>query len=78
MNDDVSKLKHMGKETVKKLRNLSDSAQQAGVVLPADLPVQRVTKGNVLSTDVFECAVLVYLGVLSWCIWVCCIWVFML
>lgn len=48
VNDDVSKLKHMGKETVKKLRNLAESARQAGLDLPSDIPVQRVTKGWLL------------------------------
>lgn len=57
INDDVSKLKHMGKETVKKLRNLAESARQAGLDLPADVPVQRVTKGTRTVVVVMDVAV---------------------
>lgn len=45
VDDHVSKLEHMGKETVKKLQDLARSAHEAG--LNVDLPskLSRVVKG---------------------------------
>lgn len=43
MDDHVSKLEHMGKETVKKLQDVKLAAMQAG--LDILLPDNRITKG---------------------------------
>ncbi len=44
MDDPVSKLEHMGKETVKKLADLASAAEQAGVEI--DIPENCVQKGE--------------------------------
>ena len=44
MDDHVSKLEHMGKETVKKLQDIRGSAQQAGIDIT--VPDNTINKGE--------------------------------
>ena len=50
MDDHVSKLEHMGKETVKKLQDIKGSAVQSGIDI--NVPDNRIDKGeqNLLAT----------------------------
>ena len=44
MDDHVSKLEHMGKETVKKLQDIKGSAVQSGIDI--NVPDNRIDKGE--------------------------------
>lgn len=44
VDDHISKLEHMGKETVKKLQDIRSAAQQAGVDI--DIPENSVQRGE--------------------------------
>lgn len=55
MDDHVSKLEHMGKETVKKLQDIKGAAIQAGVDI--NIPENCINKGAVAAHQGLFCAV---------------------
>ncbi len=67
VDDHVSKLEHMGKETVKKLQDLRGAAANMGIEL--DVPENTINKGAcVFGGCCLQCVVCMPTG---WCVCVC-------
>ena len=76
MDDHVSKLEHMGKETVKKLQDIKGSAVQSGIDI--NVPDNRIDKGEHSlckrtrhATEVLFLAELVHWRMLHMCLLLC-------